>query len=262
MNSLMTAIPPLLNHSTSSSSSALHPSQDTQLSQADYPLVRFLAIGPYNIFMADKKEANENHGVNITKLRGGSRLALDINVNMLYLEDEQGVSVSGSRARLARGVAHGIWQQLLGAGLLPATWGLVRNDVVLQFYRELGAQVPEMRLCADNWKAKQMAKAIYPSWYSTYGKKKVVVKLESSPTPSDTDDSMSTDDNIAEPTVATSSRKRPHPADTVAQRNVSSSKKPKNEGDTSGSDVDFTRALRDTSRPRLMASPLSYSCHT
>lgn len=262
MNSLMTAIPPLLNHSTSSSSSTLHPSNDTQLSQADYPLVRFWTISPYNIYMAEKKEANENQGVSIKKLRGGSRMGLDINVNMLYLEDEQGVSVSGSRARLARNVAHGIWQQLLGAGLSPATWGLARNDVSLQFYRELGAQVPEMRLCADNWKAKQMAKAIYPSWYNTYGKRKIIVKLESSASTSDTDDSeMSTDDNIAERLVATSSQKHLHSADTVAQRNISSSKRLKKEGDTSESDVELPRAPRDTTRPRLTASLFSYSRH-
>lgn len=143
MNSLMSAIPPLLKGNTLGVTMPQSP-DNIPLRQEDYPHVRFWTARPYHVFNAAKKEANENEGISLSKLRGGSRLALDINVKMMYLEDENGVSVTGSRAQLTRNVAYGIWNELLALGLLPEKWGSARNDVLLQFYSELGAQVPEM----------------------------------------------------------------------------------------------------------------------
>lgn len=255
MNTLIGAIPPLLK-SDNPSSNTNSTSLEAPLRQIDYPLVRFWTITPYNTFMAAKKDLNENEGVSISKLRGGTRLAQDINVAMLYLEDEMGVSVTGSRARFARNVAYSIWYQLYERDLLPETWSAVRSDVLAQFFAELNSQVPEMRLCAHNWKAMKMATAIYPSWFNKHGRKSDSrIKVESNPTPDETDTAPALNGNYSDSVVESKPSKRSRSVGSLQPSTAKRARNALGDGDLDASERDVLRSRSHNGvRPRLVVS--------
>jgi hypothetical protein len=54
--------------------------------------------------------------------RGKARTAANINVNMLYVVDKEGVPIGGLRAAEMRSWARLVWTHLLSKGLAPRKW--------------------------------------------------------------------------------------------------------------------------------------------
>ncbi|KAJ7815207.1 hypothetical protein B0H13DRAFT_2381208 [Mycena leptocephala] len=62
-----------------------------------------------------------------------------------------------------------IWFGLLGKGIAPTVWGQATLQVAILYNNEMCRQYPELRYCADNWKAQRIATNNYSSWYKTHG---------------------------------------------------------------------------------------------
>lgn len=97
--------------------------------------------------------------------RGRTRAAEGVNVQMLYVVDQEGTPIDGHRASAVRATARSIWAQLSDAGLAPMKWMSNKNLTVSDHYRsEMGQRFEEFRLCENGWKADQVAIDYYPAW--------------------------------------------------------------------------------------------------
>ncbi|KAJ6534072.1 hypothetical protein B0H10DRAFT_2246946 [Mycena sp. CBHHK59/15] len=90
-----------------------------------------------------------------------------INTTGKYIEDTEGHMVSGYRLSSMYTVARRVWLLLLERGKAPPKWSQGSVEVVALYNNEMCQQFPELRLCADNWKAQQIATTNYPSWISS-----------------------------------------------------------------------------------------------
>ncbi|KAJ6566791.1 hypothetical protein B0H19DRAFT_1257977 [Mycena capillaripes] len=135
-----------------------------QLEKNDYPLVQFWRQADY--FTRDG--VSNNNGPNP---RGGTLAAQGINVTMGYVETQDGIAVDGFRRTAIGKVAAQIWHGFLAMGIAPAKWGNASQTVVTLYENEMCRKFPELRYCADNWKARQIATANYPSWWNNHGNK-------------------------------------------------------------------------------------------
>ncbi|KAJ6615992.1 hypothetical protein B0H10DRAFT_1764482, partial [Mycena sp. CBHHK59/15] len=85
---------------------------------------------------------------------------------MKYIENANGEAVDGYRCTAIAKVAQQIWFELVKKGIAPRTWGKASLDVITLYNDEMCRKFPELRYCADNWKAQAYATANYSSWYS------------------------------------------------------------------------------------------------
>ncbi|KDQ07817.1 hypothetical protein BOTBODRAFT_59750 [Botryobasidium botryosum FD-172 SS1] len=137
------------------------------LSRDDYPAVRFWTRDEWNIWEAEAGVAAEpvqttEPGV---RRRGRTRAANGENVTLQFVEDEDGISVSGYAATAIRSRCRQIWHQLLLHSLAPARWGDATTDSC-DFYRsEMYTEFPELRLCEKHWKVDLVALLNYPNWW-------------------------------------------------------------------------------------------------
>lgn len=83
---------------------------------------------------------------------------------MRYVEDQFGMVVDGYRASEMRKCARSIWNCLAQSGKAPKKWGKVDVETSRQYRREMCSRFPELRLCAYDWKADQIATDNYPNW--------------------------------------------------------------------------------------------------
>ncbi|KAJ6565397.1 hypothetical protein B0H10DRAFT_2359454 [Mycena sp. CBHHK59/15] len=86
-----------------------------------------------------------------------------VNTTGRYIEDQQGEVVDGHRLSAICKLAARIWFSLVAHGNAPRTWGQASIDVVTLYNDEMCCQFPELRLCADNWKAQKIATARHGS---------------------------------------------------------------------------------------------------
>ena len=96
--------------------------------------------------------------------RGKGRAAEGINVNMLYVVDEQGNPVDGHRAADIRRIARSIWTHLLSRSLAPERWSSASMRATDLYQNEMQTRCEELRLCEGAWKAHQIAFDFYWSW--------------------------------------------------------------------------------------------------
>lgn len=92
-----------------------------------------------------------------------------INVSGRYIKHEDGQMVNGFRVTAIGRLAARIWFWLVECKRAPWTWSQASVDVVTLYNNEMCRQYPELRYCADNWKAQQVATKNYVSWYKTHG---------------------------------------------------------------------------------------------
>lgn len=135
------------------------------LSKADYPNIKYWDKREWTSVKDITKGETTMAGPG---LRGTARASKGINVTMLYIGDEEGIPVDGHRATAIRNVANQIFFQLLKQGIAPVKWGQAGAGIRQWYNTEMDHQFPEMRLCAGNWKAENLATAIYPSWYTSH----------------------------------------------------------------------------------------------
>ncbi|KAJ7116178.1 hypothetical protein C8R46DRAFT_1239453 [Mycena filopes] len=135
------------------------------LNQANFPLIRFWHRADFG----KSDGVSQNTGANP---RGATLVSQGINVTGQYIEDANGVVVDGFRLSAMMKVAGQIWFGFVGKGTAPRTWGQASLDVITLYNNEMCRQFPELRYCADNWKAQRLATANYSSWYTTHGTEK------------------------------------------------------------------------------------------
>ncbi|KAJ7315521.1 hypothetical protein DFH08DRAFT_971883 [Mycena albidolilacea] len=128
------------------------------LLKSDYPFVEF---------------CNRNDFTSLTKSDGVSNTG-GPNPSEVALASQGRVTAIGK-------FAQSLWFWLLEHGRAPLTQRRASSDVVQLYCDEMGRQFPELRLCADNWKAQQIATNNYPSWIKNHSKVKIeeAVKVKS-----------------------------------------------------------------------------------
>jgi hypothetical protein len=141
---------------------AMAASPSVPLLQADFPLVRYW----------NRSDWTKGDGISKNsgpKLHGATLVSQGINVSAKYIEDKTGNTVDGFRSGQMVKVAAQIWFGLVEKGLAPRTWGQASLEVITLYNNEMCQHFPELRFCADNWKAQQIATANYSSWHKTHG---------------------------------------------------------------------------------------------
>ena len=103
--------------------------------------------------------------------RGRTRAAQGINVNMKYLEDKEGVPISGHLASDVRRHARAVFVGLAQKGSLFSSWTEADHTSLKLYYSEMAERFEELRLCANDWKAEMIALDIYRTWREQWQKK-------------------------------------------------------------------------------------------
>ncbi|KAJ7037739.1 hypothetical protein C8F04DRAFT_1180207 [Mycena alexandri] len=132
------------------------------LREADYPLVRFW----HRTKFTKSDGVSPNTG---PSRRGATAVSQGINVTGQFIEDENGQVVDGFRVSAILKVAGHIWHGFVKGGIAPPTWGQASIAVITLYNNEMCRQFPELRYCAENWKARKLATTNYSSWYTTHG---------------------------------------------------------------------------------------------
>ncbi|KAJ6607579.1 hypothetical protein B0H10DRAFT_1956116 [Mycena sp. CBHHK59/15] len=144
------------------------------LVRGDYPNIRFwLRVD----FFKGGDGVSNNGG---PFLRGGSLASQGVNVSGCYIEYEDGRVVDGFHVTAIGKLAARIWHYLLEHGKAPRKWSQATVEVIKLYNNEMCRQYPELRFCADNWKAQQITTANYPSWIRIHGA--VQLKVENGAT--------------------------------------------------------------------------------
>lgn len=135
------------------------------LSQTEYPAIKFWNYSDWS--------ASKNSGVSGDKVPGKRGGIPGVNSAQRFIEDVDGNVVSGDRAKDIRTAAHDIFHTISQSKttVLPTSWGVAGLSLSNAFNNELAYQCPELQLCANHWKARQLATNLYPPWYNTYGPK-------------------------------------------------------------------------------------------
>jgi hypothetical protein len=145
------------------------------LREEDYPKVSYWTRDKWT---AREKDDNGISNGGKTGERGGSKLAMGINISMQYVEDKNGMVVDGFRVKMILGASHQLFFQLREVKRHPKTWGAAGMETLRAYCEEMEQKFPELALCADSWKSKYIATQNYSSWYNSHGR--VTAKAEES----------------------------------------------------------------------------------
>ncbi|KZT25539.1 hypothetical protein NEOLEDRAFT_1019746, partial [Neolentinus lepideus HHB14362 ss-1] len=85
-----------------------------------------------------------------------------------YIEDENGVPVSGSMIKQIFAIARSIWVSLHQDGQAPDCWGKVAVDARCKYEYYMCTKFPVLALGEANWKAHYICTKLYSSWFSTH----------------------------------------------------------------------------------------------
>ncbi|EJD37391.1 hypothetical protein AURDEDRAFT_173570 [Auricularia subglabra TFB-10046 SS5] len=87
-----------------------------------------------------------------------------------FVIDADGNFVGSERTSLISETGKLCFQELHRRQLLERTWGANGILVVVLFVNAMEKMFPELSYCADHWKAKTLARLIFPDWVSRRGK--------------------------------------------------------------------------------------------
>ncbi|EJD44765.1 hypothetical protein AURDEDRAFT_114282 [Auricularia subglabra TFB-10046 SS5] len=93
-----------------------------------------------------------------------------------YIVDANGAYVGDARCGVIKECGKWCFQELLQRGIAKATWGAHGYLAMVLFINALERAFPELQLCADHWKAKELARMLYPDWIARRGKELKVTK--------------------------------------------------------------------------------------
>lgn len=139
------------------------------LTHDDYPQISYWTKQDYLKEEAERKKVNGKASMKEAQSqRGSRRLADDENVMLWFIEDQEGNSITGSRAKAARAKARPIWGYLHGQSRLPGRCN--DADIVVRSYYagEMHREFPELRLCDFDYKAHRIATMTFPNWVKNY----------------------------------------------------------------------------------------------
>ncbi|KAJ7839265.1 hypothetical protein B0H13DRAFT_1911331 [Mycena leptocephala] len=119
----------------------------------DYPNVHFWLRSAWDLDLKGKK-STRNKAPNP---RGGSLASQGINVTAKFIETEDGGIIDCFRLNVICDHARRTWAGLHKRGLAPAEWGEATLTVTREYCEEMARNFPELRLCANHWKAMTLA---------------------------------------------------------------------------------------------------------
>jgi hypothetical protein len=149
--------------------------------QSDYPRIKFWNKLDWKNFENARRDSSGLEVKN-TGRGGGTRSSKGENVMMLYIEDADGLPVSGTIAGGIRDFARSIWRGFYSLGVAPEKWGDAMPEVRSKYCNEMENAFEVLQYCANHWKAHAVATLIYSQWYHTFDKKQRAVKVEPSST--------------------------------------------------------------------------------
>ncbi|KAF7372179.1 hypothetical protein MVEN_00077000 [Mycena venus] len=163
--------PPCTHPASTEPSTTLVPSSTSTdhlriLVQSDYPKINYWTESDYR--KEDKRRQNEKGKATMSDAkgqRGSKRLAEDDeNVMFWLIEDENGDSIPGKRAKAAYDQARKIWRYLDNLGRLPECWNDADALVSSYYTGEMRRFFPELQLCERDYKAHRIATLIFPNF--------------------------------------------------------------------------------------------------
>ena len=117
-----------------------------QLDAEDYPDARF--------WTAQEWQRHMNEQIDYGRTPG----------KLGFICDEDGNSVSKERLKKMTETAKKLWSDLYRHRYDPNTWRCVVMCADAYYTNSMCIAFPELRLCADNWKAQSLATIRYPDW--------------------------------------------------------------------------------------------------
>jgi hypothetical protein len=136
------------------------------LVQSDYTKINYWTESDYR--KEDKCRQSEKGKVSISDakaLRSSKRLSEDDeNIMFWFIEDEDGNSIPGQRAKAARGQARKIWRYLDRLGRLPDCWNEADTVASSYYTGEMRRFFPDLQLCENDYKANRIATLIFPNF--------------------------------------------------------------------------------------------------
>ncbi|EJD36915.1 hypothetical protein AURDEDRAFT_116966 [Auricularia subglabra TFB-10046 SS5] len=147
----------------------------------------------------------------------------DIEGRFHFIVDTDGVYVGDARSGVIKECGKWCFQELLHRGLAKATWGAHGYLAMVLFINALERAFPELQLCADHWKAKELARRLYPDWIARRGKELKATKnpkAKSSKRKAPAPSSVDSDDDAAvlSDAAPTAKKARSEAAPSQAQR--------------------------------------------
>lgn len=143
---------------------------DQELDRKDYPSVKSWTKKEWQ--KQYLKTTSSVPGTSGSSSRGSGRMAQGVNVACTYIQDEKSVPVSAERAKTIRNFMLSCFRELDTQGLAPNSIGQASLQVLHWLIHTLRKHYPELRLCADNWKAMKLMIDNYSQWFNYHIKKK------------------------------------------------------------------------------------------
>ncbi|TFY59006.1 hypothetical protein EVG20_g7947 [Dentipellis fragilis] len=180
------------------------------LSSLDYPAVKFWTRRAWMEHVTTKK-VGTTPGQQLGK-KGSTRASKGENVQLLFVEDENGIVADGDRAKAIRDLAHDIFEDLYTNGIRASSYCRKMPHNAKEYYRtEMATKFPELRLCDVNWKADAIAIGMYPGWWKSRNGQSV--KEEPTSDPDDSGSPEPKESKAAEVAVLANGHKRLHSTD-------------------------------------------------
>ena len=89
--------------------------------QSQYPSIRLRTKLDWKKYENKRKDSTEPNAIG--GQRGGTRSSMGENVMMLYVENADGTTISGTCAGEIREFARSIWRDFYSRGIAPKKWG-------------------------------------------------------------------------------------------------------------------------------------------
>ncbi|KAK6987978.1 hypothetical protein R3P38DRAFT_2418078, partial [Favolaschia claudopus] len=87
-----------------------------------------------------------------------------------FITDVKGASPSSDRLKTIRRLTFAFFFELQQENSLPETWGKASLTIKHRFRAIIESAIPELRLCADQWKTEKLASITYSTWRGTHAK--------------------------------------------------------------------------------------------
>ena len=102
--------------------------------------------------------------------RGKGQMREGINVTFPFLEDENGVTLTGHDVEAIRAATHLVFSSCACIGGVPETWGGADLEFVKVVTYQLRDKFPCFRYCSHDWKAIRVARNVFQVWRRGKGK--------------------------------------------------------------------------------------------
>jgi hypothetical protein len=140
------------------------------LSHSDFPNIKFWTKKEWDNQKSRLKDASGNKG------KGPESSSKGLNTTAIYLENEDGTTISGSMVGQIRSAARAVWIELFDRRKAPSSWGKASLEARNLYHSELERRWGFLRCCDNHWKADALATAHYSQWYLAHKAKMANVK--------------------------------------------------------------------------------------